>query len=222
MRNPFKDEAAAFRLVFLTIGYFALIAIGAAISFWLGLAVFVALSAVALWLVWTGRREGPRQHRVVAASDRHRILVVANETVGGQELLAKIRERAEGTPSEIFVVSPALNSKLRHWASDEDRARDAAEARLRHSLARLADIGLSANGEVGDADPVQAVEDALRTFGADEIVLSTHPEGRSHWLERGVVDAVRNRFVVPVTHVVVDLEHQPGAESKDPSAAPSS
>ena len=49
-------------------------------------------------------------------------------------------------------------------------------------------------------------EDALRVFGADEIVLSTHPEGRSHWLERGVVDSVRERFDVPVTHVVVDLE----------------
>jgi hypothetical protein len=106
------------------------------------------------------------------------------------------------------VVSPALNSKLRHWTSDEDGARDAAQARLDRSLARLTDIGLEASGEVGDADPVQAVEDALRTFGADEIVLSTHPEGRSHWLERGVVDSVRHRFDVPVTHVVVDLEHQ--------------
>jgi GABA permease len=56
---------------------------------------------------------------------------------------------------------------------------------------------------------VQAVEDALRSFPADEIVLSTHPPGRSNWLERGVVVAVRERFDVPVTHVVVDLEQQP-------------
>jgi GABA permease len=56
---------------------------------------------------------------------------------------------------------------------------------------------------------VQAVEDALRLFGADEIVVSTHPEGRSHWLERGVVEALRQRYDVPVTHVVVDLERAP-------------
>jgi hypothetical protein len=52
------------------------------------------------------------------------------------------------------------------------------------------------------------MEDALRTFGADEIILSTHPEGRSHWLERGVVEAARARFAVPITHVVVDLERE--------------
>ena len=66
--------------------------------------------------------------------------------------------------------------------------------------------GVQATGEVGDGDPLQAIEDALRTFGADEIVISTHPEGRSNWLERNVVGAARERFDVPITHVVVDLE----------------
>ena len=61
----------------------------------------------------------------------------------------------------------------------------------------------------GDGDPLQAIEDALRTFGADEIVISTHPEGRSHWLERNVVGAARDRFDVPITHVVVDLDAWP-------------
>ena len=65
---------------------------------------------------------------------------------------------------------------------------------------------IEARGEVGDGDPLQAIEDALRTFGADEIVISTHPAGRSNWLERGVVGAARERFDVPVTHVVVDLD----------------
>ena len=101
---------------------------------------------------------------------------------------------------------PALNSKLRHWASDEDGARAAARQRLDDSLARLAASGIDARGEVGDADPLQSIEDALRTFGADEVIISTHPEGRSNWLERGVVDAARERFAVPITHVVVDLD----------------
>jgi GABA permease len=74
------------------------------------------------------------------------------------------------------------------------------------SLAKLRDAGISARGEVGDADPVQSIEDALRTFGPDEVIISTHPEGRSHWLERGVVETARERFAVPITHVVVDTE----------------
>ena len=60
------------------------------------------------------------------------------------------------------------------------------------------------------------MEDALRLFGADEIIISTHPEGRSHWLEKGIVDAARERFAVPITHVVVDLEAEQD-EVREPS-----
>lgn len=208
MRNPFRDEGAAFRLVLAAVVYCGLIAAGSVISPWAGLAVFVLLTAGAVWYVRTGRAEQPARHRVVGAAHPHRVLVVANETVEGAELLTEVRSRARAGEAEVFVVSPALNSRLRHWLSDEDGARAAAEHRLARSLDRLRGEGLDARGEVGDADPLQAVEDALREFGADEIVLSTHPEGRSHWLERGVVAAVRERFDVPVTHVVVDLERQ--------------
>jgi GABA permease len=65
---------------------------------------------------------------------------------------------------------------------------------------------VNATGEVGDSEPLQALEDALRTFAPDEIVISTHPPGRSHWLEKGIVEAARQRFAVPITHVVVDLQ----------------
>jgi hypothetical protein len=176
--------------------------------------VSVALVLVASFAIWTGRREQPSRQRVKETDDRPRILVVANETVEGEELLAAIRRLVAGRSADVYVVCPALNSKLRHWTSDEDGARDAAQARLDRSLTRLHAAGFVASGEVGDADPVQAIEDSLRVFGADDIVLATHPPGRSHWLEKGVVDAVRHRFVVPVTHVVVDLEQGPGAEAE--------
>jgi nucleotide-binding universal stress UspA family protein len=138
--------------------------------------------------------------------DERRILVIANETVGGARLREEIRSRSEGVAEQVFVVCPALNSPLRHWASDEDGARVQAQERLKTSLARLRDAGVDAKGEIGDAEPLQAMEDALRLFGADEIIISTHPEGRSHWLEKGIVDAARERFAVPITHVVTDLE----------------
>ena len=209
MINPFRSEAEAFRFLIRTIAYFAVIAVAALINTWLGVAVFVVATGVIVWwLFFRGVSERPIQrapaHR--GGAGEHRILVVANETVGGATLRDRIRERSEGVRAEVLVVAPALNTPIRHWASDEDGARAVAEARLEESLALLRSGGVNARGEVGDAEPLQAIEDALRTFGADEIIISTHPEGSSQWLERGVVSAARERFAVPITHVVVDLD----------------
>ncbi|HEX7254376.1 MAG TPA: hypothetical protein VF236_00450 [Gaiellaceae bacterium] len=207
MRNPFRNEADAFRLVLLTVGYFGLIVVAAAINTWLGLAVFVVLTLLAIAAVMRSRREPPQQAVIrPSAPGERRILVVANETVGGEPLRDLIHRRSEGVEERVRVVCPTLMSPVRYFASDEDRPRAAAHERLERSLGRLRDLGITAEGEVGDADPLQAIEDALRSFGADEVIISTHPEGRSVWLERGVVRAARERFDVPITHVVVDLE----------------
>ena len=209
-RNPFRSEAEAYRFLLLTVVYFALIVVAASIETWLGVVVFVALTgtAVVLWL--RSRTNEPALRPAVptraGAEDERRILVIANETVGGEELLRILRQKSEGVQEHVLVVCPALNSQVRHWASDEDGARAAAQGRLDASLAQLQRYGVAASGEVGDGDPLQAIEDALRTFGADEIVISTHPEGRSNWLERNVVGSARERFDVPITHVVVDLD----------------
>ena len=212
-RNPFRSEAEAYRFLLLTVGYFALIVVGASIATWLGVVVFVVLTATAAVLWLRSRSNEPALRPAVparsAAPDERRILVIANETVGGSELLAILRRKAEGVNEQVHVVCPALNSQVRTWASDEDGARAAAQQRLDASLARLRQDGVQAQGEVGDGDPLQAIEDALRTFGADEIVISTHPEGRSNWLERNVVGDARDRFDVPITHVVVDLDAAP-------------
>jgi hypothetical protein len=64
------------------------------------------------------------------------------------------------------------------------------------------------DGNIGADDPVQAMEDALRRFPADEVIISTHPPGRSNWLERDVVERARRRSDVEVTHVVVDLDRE--------------
>src|SRR3989449_960451 len=211
MINPLRSEAEPFRFLIASIVYFGAIVIGAvAGGKWVGLGVFVALTAAVLGWWFRARREerpvqtAPRPH---AAGER-RILVVANETVGGHTLRSMILEKSLDVREEVLVVTPALNSPLKHWVSDEDQARADAQERLNASLARLAEAGVEARGEVGDGDPLQAMEDALRTFGADEIIISTHPEGRSHWLERGVVERARERFAVPITHVVVDLDRE--------------
>ncbi len=207
MRNPLRTEAEAFRFLVVAIVGAALIVGASRINTWVGVGVAVVVVAGVSWWYWRQPSPGPPPVKVrTDEHSAHRILVIANETVGGRTLREMIRERSEGVRAEILVVTPALNSPLRHWASDEDDARAAAQDRLDASLARLASVGLRARGEVGDGDTLQAMEDALRTFGADEIILSTHPEGRSHWLERGVVAKARERFAVPITHVVVDLE----------------
>jgi hypothetical protein len=209
MINPLRSEAEAYRFLLLTVGYFAAIVVATlALGRWAGLAVFVGLSVAAVVYVVRARRAEPARPVTArrGAEDVHRILVIANETVGGGRLREEVHRRSEGKAEQVLVICPALNSPLRHWASDEDGARAEAQQRLNASLARLRQLGIDATGEIGDAEPLQAMEDALRLFGADEIIISTHPEGRSHWLEKGIVEGARERFTVPITHVVVDLE----------------
>ena len=209
MRNPLRTEAEAFGFVLVCVGLFAAIAIAAAIgggdvALWVVLALGIGIAAGIYF-----RSEPKVQEKAVwdrrAPDARHRILVIANETVAGTALRDEVVRRASGRDHEVLVVTPALNSRIRHWTSDEDQAREAAEERLRESVRALEAAGVQARGQVGDDDPLQAIEDALRTFPSDEIVLSTHPPGRSNWLERDLVGHARERFECPLTHVVVDL-----------------
>jgi hypothetical protein len=214
--NPLRSEAEAFRFVLGSLVYFGAIAVAAVINTWLGVAVFVVLTAALVaWWARARRAEQPRREAVPhrGAEDERRVLVIANETVQGEALLAALRERAEAYREQVLVVVPALNARLKHWTSDEDKARAAAEGRLRASLTELESAGIAARGEVGDADPLQALADGCRSFGPDEIIISTHPEGRSHWLESGVVERARERFDVPITHFVVDLVAERGEAS---------
>jgi len=206
VKNPLRDEASAFQVVLITLGGAVLVVIAAWLNTWLGLAVFVVLVGVALWTIRGGLIQKPPQAHVVHDDEpTHKVLVIANETVGGDELLALLGTRSIDVDEQVLLVCPALNSRVRTWTSDEDPARAGAQERLDASLSRLAEAGVSARGEIGDGDPLQALEDALREFPADEIVVSTHPPGRSHWLEQGVVEQARQRYDVPITHVVVDL-----------------
>lgn len=215
MGNPFRSEADAYRMVWLTIGVFALIVAGATIDRWVGLAIVVAEVVVIGWWIATRAereqplRQAPRPHR----ANERRILVLANETVAGPELLSELRRRVSGVSARVLVISPALNSPVRYWLSDEDAAREGAQQRLNRSLRAMRDAGIEARGEVGDSNPLQAIEDALRTFAPDELVISTHPPGRSNWLERDLLSAVGERFALPTTHVLVDLARSQTAES---------
>lgn len=148
--------------------------------------------------------------QAVPEQDQHRVLVVCNVPGAGERLRRTLEARAPIGHVEAVVVAPALNSRLRHWTSDEDGARAAAADRLRRCMERLEDAGnADVRGEVGDADPEQAIADALATFSADEIVIATEPPARSHWLARDLVERTADRFSLPVTPIEVDEPRPP-------------
>ncbi len=145
-----------------------------------------------------------------------RILVLANETCAAPGVIEEVRYRAhEG--AEVLVVAPALaRSRLEHWlTSDLEGRRAAAEERLETSVAAFAAAGFRCSGQLGDADPLQALDDAMRVYVPDEVLISTHPPQRSNWLERQVVRRARERYAVPITHVVVDLELDRATSDRD-------
>ena len=187
MINPLRSEEDAFRFTVVVAVLVAPIALAAIIwSSGVALAVAGGLAfGIAFALLVIRRESAPERtsvRRRPGTDGRRRILVVANETLKGSSLRDEIEHRAAGDDTEVFVVCPALNTKLKHWTSDDDEARAHAHQRLQAMLDALDRDGFRATGDIGDGDPVQALEDGLRVFGADEVIVSTHPLGRSHWL----------------------------------------
>jgi nucleotide-binding universal stress UspA family protein len=136
-----------------------------------------------------------------------RILVIANETADSDALLGVIEASAADGPAEVLAVAPALNSRVRHWLSDEDEARRRAKERLQRCVERLQDAGVDATGMIGDADPLQALKDALAFFEPDLLIVATHPPARSHWLADNLVERASRHFAGPILHVTVDVSH---------------
>jgi hypothetical protein len=101
------------------------------------------------------------------------------------------------TADNVLVIAPAVNSRLRRWLSDDDDARRMAEERLEAYVDRLECAGVRTSGRVGDADPVQAIADALATFAAGAIVVAARSE-RSRRLAGDVAERARKRFALPI------------------------
>jgi len=209
MHNPLRSEADAFRwVVVIGLGAVSVIALTLLTRPVIGVVWAAALIGFGAGIAYRGARGSlPRSVAVSKGGDgRFRLLVIANETVGGEALIDEIRRRCRERACEVLVITPALaTSRASHWASDIDEAMELARQRMELSLIAIRELGLKARGEIGDSDPTVAIEDALRLFPADEILISTHPPERSRWLEHGVVDHARENIDLPVTHVVVDL-----------------
>lgn len=209
MHNPLRSEAEMFRLVVIFgVAAAAVIVLSVTAGPEFGVVLAALLLGVGIGFVWAASRGSePQRAEVASAGDSaFRVLVVANQTVGGEALLEEIRNRCRGRTAEVMVTVPALpGSRLAYWASATDEAVEEAKQRLAESLAAIENLGIQARGQVGDQDPNVAMADALRAFPADELIISTHPASTSKWLDRGVVEKARDQVDLPVTHVVVDL-----------------
>jgi hypothetical protein len=141
----------------------------------------------------------PVEHVVVDLDEEAaaaNVLVVANETVVGEPLLRRIRDRAAQSPASFLVLAPQ---------SDPTRSEHPeAERRLRRALAALRGSGIDAHGQVAHPDPYAATMQAVHDERVDEIMISTFPRERSGWLRRDLVDRVRRETGLPVEHIVVD------------------
>jgi hypothetical protein len=210
MHNPLRTEADVFRLLVVLVGAAALVVALTLITspIW-GILLAVALIAVGVGLAWreTQGSEPREVHSRRVPDDTRRILVLANQTAEGPELLEEIAGRCRDHKCEVMLVCPSMvGSRVERWASDVDKGMDAARERMVRSVAALRRAGVEVRADVGDPDPNMAIEDALRVFPADEIVISTLPPGESRWLEHDVVERTRREVDLPMTHVIVDLD----------------
>jgi hypothetical protein len=129
-----------------------------------------------------------------------RVIVVPTASIPDELLQTVVRAHA-GTDAEIHVVAPASNISRLDWlTNDEDGARREAQALADQTAETVPTENVEAL--VGDSDPLQAIEDALRTFPADEVIIITMPDESGSWLESEAGEEAKRRFALPMTHLV--------------------
>jgi hypothetical protein len=162
---------------------------------------FIAGAAVAATIIVLAARARFDEPIEVATADPgtgYHLLVVVTEPADDPPVVEAIADSAaHGTPSEVVVLAPALNPRLSHWLSDLREARLGAQDRLALTLAALAAARVEATGRVGDTDPVQALEDTLASYPAQEVIFVTATG------EDGDVSEVRRRLARPLRHLEV-------------------
>jgi hypothetical protein len=150
--------------------------------------------------------DSPNTTRTPRARDgAHRVLILANEVIGDEALVRELLRHTGGREAEAVIVAPALvQSPLDLAAGDVDEEIEEARRRLDASIAALQRNGIKASGTVGDADPNLALEDAMRLFPADDVIMVVHPGERRTWLEQNVVEQARRALTVPITVIEVE------------------
>ena len=148
----------------------------------------------------------------MSAEGGRRLLVVANETLTGDELIDAVRRRAQGDVL-VRVIAPVNEPRAGYVVYDDTR-RAAAGRRLARTLEKLREAGIHAIGDVVDNEPLTAVRDAIAQEQPDELIVSTHPEAKSGWRRRNLIDEIRRHAGdIPVEHVVSEVAARTGDEN---------
>jgi hypothetical protein len=143
-------------------------------------------------------------------SDGKRALVVANEKIVGDQLVGTVLGHLGGGVEELFIVAPALaHSALHHVMGDVDAAIPPARERLEATLREFRESGVQARGEVGDSDPIQAINDEIVKFDPDQILVVAHRDGEGAFAEQGLLEQAERDFDLPVLELVVSDDPEP-------------
>ena len=210
MRIPIRSESEAFRLIAVgapVVGVCLLV--GWLTEALVGVGVF-ALALVATAIAYLRAANPDRAEPLRSASHaRHphgasrgtrHVLVIANETLSGSALRDRILGEGRARV-ELDVLAPVLLSRVHYGVSDVDHELEQARLRLERSLRWAREHGIAARGEVGDPSATAAIADELRDFGADEVIVVTHPAERETWQEREQLKRLVSELEVPITHV---------------------
>jgi hypothetical protein len=220
VRSPFHSESEAFRFVLLLI--LALLPIVLAAAFgptWLTLVVLaVILGALAIRMTQQRMRKLRDLELPVKMAPPHvgtaaerRILVVANDTLSEEALLSEVNRLASVPRTHVLLLVPALISPGARITGTVDGLLEQARVRLTTALDRVGhDLVIA--GEISEADPLEAIEDMFATFAPDEVIVSTRWERAARGLEPRLAGLVRERFAVPVRHLVFE----PGSAAQEP------
>jgi len=199
VRNPFGSEGRAVRFVGAVAALAAVVAGTDAFAPAAAVAAVSVLAVGALGALYVVG--GRRPQRIPAApahaggpAERRALLLIGRSPAA--EYLSGLRDDVD----RILVVSLVSSSPVHHWLSDIDPERAEAHKQMEEAVSRLRALGIDGSGVVGNDDPFTAVDDALRTFGGDEILVATQ--------DPRLIDRLRDRYAIPVTRLTA---HQPGA-----------
>lgn len=222
MRSRFPSEPEAFRAVVAIALALSAVLLAAVLGpTWLAvalLAVVLAAAAIRVAQVRMRKLRGLELHVKMAPAhrgpaDERRVLVVANDALGETALMEEMEALAAVPGTRVFVLVPALISPHARLTGAVDAPMDEARVRLASALRRVGHAGTLA-GEVSDADPLQAVEDAFAAFAPDEVIVATARARGADTLEPRLAGVVRERFAVPVRHRIFE----PGAAAQEPDS----
>jgi hypothetical protein len=220
VRSPFHSEPEAFRFVLLVLLALLPIVLTAALGpTWLALVVLaVILGALAMRIALRRTRKLRDLELPVKMAPPHmgpaaerRVLVVANDTLSEEALLSEVERLASVPSTRVLLLVPALISPGARLTGAVDSLLEQARFHLKSALDRV-DRGLVVAGEISEADPLEAIEDAFATFAPDEVLVSTRWERAASGLEPRLATLVRERFAVPVRHLVFE----PGSAAREP------